>query len=208
MPLEIHADPQAQAAALAAWVAGRLRAVIAARGTALLVVPGGSTPRAFLERLAAEPLPWAQLQVALTDERRVPQDSPRRNESLVARALPQARLLPMLDALGQPLPQALAPADVLVLGMGEDGHVASLFPGSRALDAARTAPAEALLEIDDAPGDEPRVSRTYAGLRAPAGVALLITGEAKRRLVEVADPALPVTAVLAGAPTVFWAPAA
>jgi 6-phosphogluconolactonase len=124
----------------ASWIAQRLEEAIAARGSASLALAGGNTPRRIYEELASLPIEWDLVQVFFGDERCVPPDAPDSNFRMAREAL--------LDRLGAPhvhrmpgerkdreaaaaeygarLPDAL---DVIVLGMGEDGHTASLFPG-------------------------------------------------------------------------------
>lgn len=200
-------DPESLAEALADWVAERLQRALLEQPVARLMVPGGQTPRRFLDALARRALPWTRIELGLTDERCVPMDSPRRNERMVAEALPpQVRLLALLDAAGEPSVRAAPAPDVVVIGMGEDGHVASLFPGSMVLPAAMAASAEAILEVTDAPGLERRVSRSFAGLAGRHGTALLITGTAKRQLIESGVDGLPAATVLRAGAVVFWAP--
>ena len=76
------ADDEDLAAAFAEWTADRLRAAIAERGAALLVVSGGKTPERFFEALSSQPLDWTRVAITLADERRVPDDSPRSNARL------------------------------------------------------------------------------------------------------------------------------
>lgn len=157
----IHRAPDAAtlAQALADVVAGHLRDGLAQRGQALLILSGGSTPVPFFERLARADLAWSQVSVTLADERWVPATDADSNARLVQRHLlqgpaAQARWLPLVNASptpveGQPeVERALAslpwPADVVVLGMGGDGHTASLFPHDAALGVA-------LDEREDAP---------------------------------------------------------
>src|ERR1700733_8885754 len=71
------------APAFAAWTADLLRSAIEARGMALLVVSGGSTPKRYFQALSPEPLDWTRVAITLADERRVPDDSPRSNARLV-----------------------------------------------------------------------------------------------------------------------------
>ncbi|TBW39398.1 6-phosphogluconolactonase [Azotobacter chroococcum] len=151
--IAIHelADAEGLAAAMARQVADVLRAAIDTQGRATLVVSGGRSPVAFFERLAEQALDWQRVTIGLADERWVPLGHPDSNAGLVERHLlrgqaAQAQFVGLyrpaasLEAAAQLADAALAglpqPIDVLVLGMGEDGHTASLFPGSPNLATA------------------------------------------------------------------------
>jgi 6-phosphogluconolactonase len=147
------ASTAAEAAEHAAnFIAQALREAIAARGTATIAFSGGSSPRALLETLAREPLDWAQVQVFQVDERMVPRDDPARNLDALERCLVQEGPLPAGNLHVMPVEPAETPAplaayeatlaalagfpphiDLVQLGLGTDGHTASLFPGDPAL---------------------------------------------------------------------------
>lgn len=128
-------------------LATNIRSAVQARGRCSLMLSGGSTPGPVYEELGRSALPWPQLEIYFADERAVPLDHPDSNYRLVKETLLKAHP----EALGRmfPMPADAAdraaaakdyarrlpdPIDVLVLGMGPDGHTASLFPGSAALD--------------------------------------------------------------------------
>lgn len=223
-----YADAGTAATALALHVAGHLKADLAERERAVLVVSGGKSPVPFFRALAAQPLAWERLIVTLADERWVPPDHPDSNEALVRRHLlvgraAAARLVPLWSAAASPeaAAQALAPVfaalphpfSQVVLGMGEDGHVASLFPDAPELrEGLRTQ--EPALAVHPGRAPHPRLSLSLSGLLQSRDLALLVSGEAKARLLEralgegaVED--LPVRAILrqsAVPVSVFWAP--
>ncbi len=157
MTLQDHTAPDAQALAqaLCGFVAERLRAALAERGQALLVVSGGSTPLFFFKALSGVELDWSKVSITLADERWLPPDHADSNERTVRAHLlqgpvAQARFVSLFSEAatpfeGQPTIEARLrtlpwPSDVTVLGMGPDGHTASLFPYSsdlvRAMDDA------------------------------------------------------------------------
>lgn len=143
-------DPRAHSDALANAVSGVLRASLAARGAsadatcqtahATLAVSGGTSPKPFLQTLSREPLDWAHIDVTLVDDRWVPETDSASNAQLVRDTLLQnavvgAYFLPLVD-VSKPLEAHVAALnadsrrrlpDVVVLGMGEDGHTASIF---------------------------------------------------------------------------------
>ena len=150
-PLHAFADAPALAAALAAYVAEALRARIVRDGAAALAVSGGRTPVRFFEALARADLPWAQVGITLVDERWVRETSERSNARLVRDHLLQgpasaARFVPLandapspeegLYAVDEALDMLRFPLACAVLGMGEDGHTASFFPGGDRLAEA------------------------------------------------------------------------
>lgn len=218
------------AAALAAQVAAGLREALQLRGEASLVVPGGRTPSGLFRALRRWELDWKQVQVTLSDERWVPQTHVDSNAALVRRELlaehaAGARLVPLHNGAPSAAAGAQAswhgiavlprPFDVVVLGMGEDGHFASLFPGSPGLAEAldeRTPPACVAMRAPVAPTD--RVSLNLAALKDARRLFLLVSGEGKRVLIESAahsppEITLPVSALLAirqPEPEVYWAP--
>jgi 6-phosphogluconolactonase len=183
-------------AALADQVASDLRAAVSLRGAASLAVPGGTTPAEFLGALGDRRLDWPRVTVLLTDERWVAPDHPRSNTALVDRTLGargrpycwyplwregatprEAVALLEADAAAVPLP-----LDVVVLGMGDDGHVASLFPG----DEAGFADTASRFVAVRGPGDEPRVSLSAAVLEQAREVYLLLRGVAKVEVLQCA----------------------
>lgn len=219
------ADPQALAQALASAVANDLRDAIAARDRAALALSGGTTPRAFLRALAQHDLDWPRVTITLTDERWVGSDDARSNERLLretlfAGAAASARFVPLHRDVPAPedassiidadIARIGLPFDVVVLGMGLDGHTASLFPdGDRigeALDARGTSYASPMRSPT---AGEPRMTLTLPALVATRRLALHIEGVGKRNVYESLDATLPLGAVLAAASTpvdIYWSP--
>lgn len=223
--MKIETFPQAALGpALAACVANDLRAAIEAKGMASIAVPGGSTPGPFLSALAAQSIDWAKVVVTLTDERCVPMGHARSNQSLVSRhllhgAAQAARFVPLYTGDGQigvvaaALADHVLPLDVCVLGMGDDMHTASLFPGTPGLSGLLDLNDARIVEVVSPPGaDEARVTLTATALTTASHTYLLIRGPDKRaalsRALEIQDrEAAPICAILetARAPVVFYA---
>jgi 6-phosphogluconolactonase len=221
----------AQALALAERVAERLRSGIAERGHALIAVSGGSTPKDFFSQLAQQKLDWARVQVTLVDERWVPESDPRSNAQLVKSILLQhdaaaASFVPLYSDTATP-EQGLAattaridalalPFDVVVLGMGDDGHTASFFPGGDHLTQALDPDGKARVLSMRAPdAGEPRITLSLPTLLETRALYLLVTGEKKRDLLADARLGLgaaqdyPVRAVLTQTRVpvaVYWCP--
>jgi 6-phosphogluconolactonase len=197
-------------------VAGRLAAGLAERGRAALVATGGRSPGPLYDRLKDAELDWAHVVVTLSDERHVDVDSPNANARLLRERLfvgpaAKARYLPLTD-YAEPALRALTPFDVVLLGMGEDGHIASLIPGSPVMAEAMDPDGKALVAESPAGFGSPPVARitlTLTALLQSRAIFLLIAGEAKRQVIAdaLAGADLPVRAILRQdrAPVrVFW----
>lgn len=209
--------------ALAEAVAIRLREAVAQRGTASLAVPGGKTPSGFLTALGTQDLPWDKVLVMPTDERFVARDDPASNERMIRAAFAplsdgRAKFLSFHDRGDTPeaAAQALSgelrdipPLDIVVSGMGADGHIASLFPGD---EAALSAPASAEI-VPGRPKDlPPRLSLSSRRLAEAGWAALLIAGADKEEALASAQElpgAFPVGLLLSRAQglDVYWAKA-
>jgi 6-phosphogluconolactonase len=209
--------------ALAEAVAIRLRELIAAQGRALVAVPGGTTPARFLAALGARDLPWDQITLMPTDERFVAPDDQASNERMIRQAFAPLRegrtpfvsfhnagddLAAAAGSLERVL-KGLPPLDILVSGMGADGHIASLFPGEA---AALAAPASAHALAASPPDLPPRLSLSPARLQGAGYAALLIAGEEKEKVLASAvelPGAFPVGLLLARPQglDVYWAKA-
>ncbi len=193
--IERFEDRDDLAEALAGSVAGSLRAAITERGEASLVVSGGSTPKPLFEHLSRRPLAWGNVRVTLADERWVPADHEDSNERLIRRCLlveeaAAATLIGLKTSDATPeegcraCEQALAgiprPFDVVILGMGGDGHTASLFPGAPELPAGLDLSSRrTCLAIRPPEAPQPRMSLTLAALVDSRRLVLHVTGEEK-----------------------------
>ncbi|MET0293676.1 MAG: 6-phosphogluconolactonase [Phenylobacterium sp.] len=226
--IETYASQTAAADAAAAALERGLAEGLRIRGRASLAATGGRSPAPVYQRLRTAPIDWARVVVTLTDERWTDPMGEHSNERLVREhlltgAAGRAHLVPLWsqaagpDAAAQaaePLLAALRPFDAVLLGMGEDGHIASLFPGSPVL-AAGLDPngARLALGVEEPHGAPPlaRITLTLAALSAARSVVILISGSEKRAVVEaaLAGEELPVRALLcqeAGPVRVLWAP--
>lgn len=212
-----YPDRAALAAAVSRRLVEILQEAIRREGTASLVVPGGTTPVPIFEDLAKADLAWENVNVIPCDERWVPVDHADSNEGLVRRHLlkdkaNEARVFALYRPVEAPA-DALAdvaralkaikrPFDVVFLGMGEDGHIASLFP-----DRAETAAALALgnesdlMVLKEPAKGHPRIGLTLRALTDARHVILAVPGETKRATLAQAmaqggDDRLPVAALL------------
>lgn len=222
--LVLYRDAAQQAHAVASAIAEQLRQALTRRSRATLVLPGGRSPVALMHALSAQDLPWARVDVGLTDERWVPPDHPHSNERLVREhLLRNAAAAARLYGLYTPAPDleraacaacvlAFSQVDVLVLGMGADGHCASLFPGAAGLEQALDAQGTQAVVSMYAPSEpRARLSLTYPWLSGAAHRWLLVSGGDKhatlRAAVKLGDRlVMPVVALLEPGVVVAAAP--
>jgi 6-phosphogluconolactonase len=203
--LHLHRFPSREALAeqLAEEVAQALNEAAHTRGKATLVVSGGGTPRPFFEALKQRPLDWSALLVTVADERWVPTDHPDSNEHLVRECLlnteasKEARFVSLYngassaqageEAAEEALRSMTLPFDVTILGMGPDGHTASLFPHHPRLEDALES-RRLCFGIEDAPKPPPeRMTLTRHALLHSRRLFLHITGEDKLDVLERAE---------------------
>lgn len=219
-------NPAALAEGLAIKVAGQLNDAIQAQGTATLVVSGGRSPVAFFQSLIKQPLDWSKVVVSLADERWVPVEHADSNAGLLKKHLLQgpaakARFVGLynvaanLEDAAEQADRALAelpPIDVLILGMGDDGHTASLFPNSpnlaEALNPDNTRRCWPML----APTvPHQRLSMSRSLLASAKNKVLSISGQGKLNTLNDAlggtdIAALPIRAFLQPTLEIYWCP--
>lgn len=223
------ADKPTLAKELAEAIAERIRTAIAERGEVSIAVSGGSTPGRFFTALGkTKDIDWSKVAVTLVDERWVDETSDRSNAQLVNEKMLQgpaavARFFPLYSGGVEPDAEQVAKTNALVdtlpkpfaaviLGMGNDGHTASFFPGGDTLDEALKGQGPTL--AIRAPGaGEPRITFTLPRLLETDGLYLHIEGEEKAAVLEKALGAgpvedMPIRAVLrADAPlAIYWCP--
>ncbi len=220
-------DKEQLAQALAEAVATNLKSGVKARGAASVAVSGGSTPARFFRALSDRAdVPWDKVTVTLVDERWVDETSERSNARLVKANLLTGRaaaaaFVPLYQGGSEPDAYAASlmqrqvpqPFDAVVLGMGNDGHTASFFPGGDTLQDALTG--EGPVIAIRAPGaGEPRVTLTLKVLLAARALYLHIEGDEKVETLHKAEAAgpiedMPVRAILRETQTpltIFWCP--
>lgn len=211
---------------LATCIAAQLRLAVRQRGVATLAVSGGSTPVGMFEQLCRQELPWKHVWLALVDDRWVDREHIDSNERLVRAYLLReraaaARFVGWVNDASSPelgIDEALAawrnlpePLDVAVLGLGEDGHTASLFPCARETEAALALDCpQPLVAVHPATARHARISLTLPVLARARCLHLQIVGAAKRAVYEkaLADNRLPIARVLRagqGERHVHWA---
>ena len=189
-----------------AAVAARIAAEVSRPGTKRIAMAGGSTPGKVLALLSAQNLDWAGTTIVPTDDRQVPADHPASNLGALRKAFAgtAADVLPLIEG------ERPKRFDLVWLGMGEDGHVASLFPRMCALPRKRRM-VIATTPIPLPPeAPFPRLTLNRKALAATSETILVVTGAAKRRVIEAAlagSDLHPVSDVLRGggpSVTIYW----
>lgn len=198
----IHWAEPANTSAIADFVEAKL----AGGGLRHIAVPGGSTPGPIFAELARRKLDWGNLQFILTDDRQVPDDHPASNLRLLRENLGDtgAQIVPLFSALVPPH------FDLCWLGMGTDGHIASLFPHMQVSDLDVPGVVETVPQPLPPEAPHARLSLNMPALLASDAIMLVIRGEAKKRVLEAAiagENDLPIARLLAEAHcevTIFW----
>ncbi|WMJ08459.1 6-phosphogluconolactonase [Nitrosomonas sp. sh817] len=213
MPLQrrVYPDIESLSQAFADFAATALLDSLSRKPQVTLIVPGGSTPRHYLPELAKRPLPWDRITVTLSDERWVDVNDDQSNERLVKQCLMQhlpqhTRFVGLktqhdtpfdaIETIQQRLDRLPLPVSLTVLGLGEDGHIASLFPGMN----PDTLPANHCIAVAPPIAPSLRVSLSMEMLADSERIVLVVTGEKKRRLLDRLadnpDPGLPIAWLL------------
>ncbi|AOS95530.1 6-phosphogluconolactonase [Microbulbifer aggregans] len=221
--------------ALANDCASKLQQGIKEQGQASFLVSGGSTPEPVYRELSKRPLPWSDITVALVDERWVDKTESGSNHAFIEKSLLQ-NAAAEAPFLGMKTPHASAaegeadcerayselprPFDVCILGMGSDGHTASLFPHAEGLEQALNTNGSQLCKAINAKQSEvtgshtERMTLTLAAILQSRDIKLLITGEEKLKVYREAllgsdELEMPIRSILKQghkAVTVYWAP--
>ena len=175
----------------------KIEDAIAQRGIVTITLAGGSTPKPLYEKLAEQDLPWGKIHVFWGDERYVPADHPDSNQGMARRAwldqvpLPAANIHPMLTSATNPVDAAaqheaelqaffkisagaFPSFDIILLGIGDDGHTASLFPHTEALQVR-----DRLITVGNKDG-QPRITFTAPLINHAHTVLFLVAGASKR----------------------------
>ncbi|MDQ2092571.1 6-phosphogluconolactonase [Rhodalgimonas zhirmunskyi] len=222
MKLIEYSDEEMLAIDLANTLAGELKNVLLQGGRASFVVPGGGTPGPVFDNLCEARIAWDRVDVFLSDERWLPEVHVRSNARLVKERLltgraGEARFHPLYAKADTPeemiptLEAGIAPClpiNVLLLGMGEDMHTASLFPGGDNLEVALSAEAPVLVPMRSEAAPEPRVTLSARVLKRAMAKHLVIIGDKKRNALERAvgrDPMEAPIAAFLDDMTVHWA---
>ncbi|HEX4445810.1 MAG TPA: 6-phosphogluconolactonase [Polyangiaceae bacterium] len=220
MKIEVFSDPEAVAQAAAALVAEEARAAVTSRGRFIFAVSGGSTPWKMLRALAGQKVPWEGVHIVQVDERVAPPGDPDRNlthlrESLLSHAPiapDQIHAMPveapdleaaaagysgvLRDLAGSP------PAlDLVHLGLGPDGHIASLVPGDPVLQVT-----DADVGVTGPYQGHKRMTLTYPALNRGRRILFLVTGAEKAGILQRlrdGDPSLPATRIRGDIATVL-----
>jgi 6-phosphogluconolactonase len=213
LPFSLSGDAAAASAALADWLAEALATTLASAPSATIAVPGGTTPGPFLQAFARKNLPWPRITFLPSDERWVPPDHARSNDSMIRQHLTPALTAgahwlsfapPALDSSMETHRQSVIaqlasrlPLTAVISGMGEDGHICSLFPGDPQINHNGPEP----VLIAHPQGLEPRLSLSPSALRAARVKALLFGGSAKIKAIVAAlqpgpEMAIPVRILL------------
>ena len=197
-----YEDPTELAEAVAGDAGFIIEQALEARGRAIVALPGGDTPKEALTLLAARKIEWADVTIVPTDDRLVPPTDPRSNVGMLAKLfLPKkARVVPLCAGETDPMLAGRAaderladlewPLDLAWLGVGADGHVASIFPGPDYDGALNGPKVRRTMGVRPDPMPENmavnRVTLTKAALVSARTVTLVLTGKDKRRMVEQA----------------------
>ena len=211
MQRHVYPDIESLSQGFADFAATTLQNTLSQKPHATLVIPGGNTPRYYLPALAKCALPWDRITVTLSDERWVDTNDEQSNEHLAKQHLmnhlpantPFVGLktqhddpFTAVDAIHQRLDNLPLPLSLTVLGLGEDGHIASLFPGMNP-DLLST---HLCVAVEPPVAPSLRVSLSLAMLAESEHIALVVTGKAKRRLLDRVcddpDPKLPIVWLL------------
>ncbi len=214
---------------LANRIVSNLAAGIEDRGRSTLVVSGGRTPERLFEVLAEVRLDWQNVEILLADERWVPDTDERSNarflrEKLLVCEAATANFSALWSdeqsvedaalALAKRVSNLPAPLDAVILGMGEDGHTASLFPDAAELSEAFVPDAPAALAVSPLSQPEQRITLTPAALTNCRFLAVHIEGDRKWNVLQIAQGSgpeheLPVRSILRTdkvTPEVYWCP--
>jgi 6-phosphogluconolactonase len=221
--LRVFDDLETLSAAAARALVEAANDAVRKRDRFTIALSGGETPRPLYRRLASqhrEDVPWTAVHLFWSDERLVPPDHPESNVG-TARALlaqlpiPPENIHPPDTRVGdadvvagryQAELERFDPLDAVLLGLGEDGHVASLFPGARSLEEGT----RLVVAVRDSPKPPPvRITMTLAAIHRSRAVHVLVSGEAKRealfRALHESPPRAPAALLRAGGQAVFWA---
>ena len=183
-------------------VAQLLTSAIAKKGHASIAVSGGSTPKGFFAALSQKDIAWHKVTVTLADERWVDENNEASNTRLVKENLlqnnaAQAQFFELktakqldsstLKQLNVSAKEQILPFDVLILGMGEDGHTASLFPCSNEINTALALDNnDALMSVQPKTAPHQRITFTLAALLKSSAIFLHICGENKQQVLQQA----------------------